>query len=428
MSGQVVVVTGGAHGFGQHVVAALAEAGARLVVTGRDDAALAALSRAAHSAGWALVTQAGDVQDQATATAVVDRAVETFGRVDVLVNNAGITGPIGPTWEVDSDDWWQAMEVNAHGSLLFIRAALPVMADQGAGTIVNIVSSAGLRRFPHLSAYSVSKAAVIKLGENLGRELATADTGVSVFSLHPGVLRDSGIARNLLRGDHTGRWLVKTAGWVREQIRTGRSVEAAVAAQAVVALCSGKFEASSGSYLEVDDVLARLTPETAQVPDQASTGARGTRHYHETELRFSDLDWQGHINNVSMVGYLQEAQIRLLDPDRRKIFQEADESFVVAAHNVDYLQPLQFREEPVVVETRIVDMGRSKIVLNSEVRDDQNIYARSSSTYVAYDTVARTVRPLTAHERREFARYTAKHSRNFLKKRYPDLYRKRVKA
>jgi NADP-dependent 3-hydroxy acid dehydrogenase YdfG len=160
----VAVVTGGAHGFGQHIVAALAEAGARLVVTGRDATALADLSRTAHSAGWAAVTQAGDVRDHATATAVIDRAVESYGRVDVLVNNAGTTGPIGPTWEVDSDDWWQAMEVNTRGSLLFIRAALPVMTDRGTGTIINIVSSAGWRRFPHLSAYSVSKAAVIKLG------------------------------------------------------------------------------------------------------------------------------------------------------------------------------------------------------------------------------------------------------------------------
>jgi acyl-CoA thioester hydrolase len=149
--------------------------------------------------------------------------------------------------------------------------------------------------------------------------------------------------------------------------------------------------------------LRGSAPETTRLTDRA--GVQGIRHCHETELRFSDLDWQGHINNVSMVGYLQEAQIRLLDPERRKIFQEADKSFVVAAHNVDYLRPLRFREEPVVVETRIVELSRSKIVLNSEILDEQHVYARSISTYVAYDMAARAVRPLTTAERREFARY-----------------------
>ncbi|WP_329056208.1 hypothetical protein OG738_21630 [Amycolatopsis sp. NBC_01488] len=119
--------------------------------------------------------------------------------------------------------------------------------------------------------------------------------------------------------------------------------------------------------------LRSSAPDTTRVTDRGRRA--GTRHRHETVLRFADLDWQGRTNNVSMVGNLQEAQIWLLDPDRRKIFQDADESFVGAANNVDYLRPLRFREEPITVEATIVELSRSKVLLGSDVVDDRYIYA-----------------------------------------------------
>ncbi len=145
--------------------------------------------------------------------------------------------------------------------------------------------------------------------------------------------------------------------------------------------------------------------EKAWLTTLADHGERQAAHCHAIRLRFSDLDWQGHINNVSTIEYLQEAQIRLLDPDCDKIFQEAEQSFVVAAHSVDYLHPIQFREHPLVVKTIVVELGRAKVVLNSQIVDDQEIYARSISTYVAYDTTVRAVRPLTTFEQSELASY-----------------------
>ena len=112
---------------------------------------------------------------------------DRLGPIDVLVNNAGIIGPIGPLWEVDADAWWTAMDVNLRGILICTPAgAARPWCSRRSGRIINITSQAGVHRWPLVSAYSVSKAAVTKLTENLAHE--TSRYGVSVFSVHPGLL------------------------------------------------------------------------------------------------------------------------------------------------------------------------------------------------------------------------------------------------
>jgi NAD(P)-dependent dehydrogenase (short-subunit alcohol dehydrogenase family) len=141
-------------------------------------------------ADTALVEAAGGTEaftvDVTDATAVASRTFERLGPIDLLINNAGIVGPIGPLWEVDADAWWATFDVNLRGTLLCSRVVLPAMVARQRGRIINITSQAGAHRWPLVSAYSVSKAAVIKFTENLAHE--TARHGVSVFSVHPGLL------------------------------------------------------------------------------------------------------------------------------------------------------------------------------------------------------------------------------------------------
>jgi len=116
----------------------------------------------------------------------VEAAVAEIGRVDILINSAGIVGPNKPLWEIDLAQWKQTFDVNVHGIFSTTKAVIPGMIDAGWGRIVNMASMAGKDGNPNLSNYSASKAAVIGLTKSLGKELAK--TGVIVNAIAPAVI------------------------------------------------------------------------------------------------------------------------------------------------------------------------------------------------------------------------------------------------
>ncbi|SES32580.1 Acyl transferase domain-containing protein [Lentzea xinjiangensis] len=256
MAGKTVLITGATGGLGRLFAETMASAGANLVLTGRNGAALAEVVESARLLGAEVVHDTADIMDEAGVASVVRRAVETFGSVDVLVNNAGVAGPVGPLWETDEDEWWRAMEVNLRGTLKVCRSVLPGMVERGAGRIVNIVSSAGRHRWPSASSYSVSKAAVIKVADNLGPELL--GTGVSVFSYHPGLV-DLGITKQAMDLGPTGdRWGDQMRDWLSEQRDQGRFASPERAAEMLVLLTSGTADALSGRYLTPEDDIESM--------------------------------------------------------------------------------------------------------------------------------------------------------------------------
>src|SRR5205823_4547626 len=186
LSGQVAIVTGGGRGLGRLLAETLATAGATVVVTARFDDQLAETVASIRQVGGEALALPADASDVGAVDTVVDEVERRFGRVDLLVNNAGLPGPIGPLWEVDPVAWWETFTVNVQGLFAFTRAVLPGMITRRRGRIVNIASNAGAFRWPLVSAYAVSKAAVIKFTENLAVE--TKDHGVKVFAVHPGLL------------------------------------------------------------------------------------------------------------------------------------------------------------------------------------------------------------------------------------------------
>ncbi|WP_434444136.1 SDR family NAD(P)-dependent oxidoreductase [Lentzea sp. E54] len=253
LTGLTVLLTGATGGLGRLFAESLSDAGANLVLTGRDQAALDELAGAVSGPSLALVA---DVTDRSALVNAVERAEQEFGAVDVLINNAGIGGPAGPLWEVDEDHWWDTMEVNLRGTMRACQAALPGMVERGRGRVVNIVSSAGKHRWPNVSGYSVSKAAAIKLGENLAPELA--GTGVSVFSYHPGLV-ELGLTRRQLEAAETGDSRIDgVAAWMADQRDGGRFTAPEVSAEMLVRLVAGEADELSGSYLTPEDDLSRL--------------------------------------------------------------------------------------------------------------------------------------------------------------------------
>jgi 3-oxoacyl-[acyl-carrier protein] reductase len=184
LSGQVVIITGAGRGIGRAVVTELAAAGARLVLVARTKTELA---HAVEEVGEDRATVvAGDVTDEATATAAVTRAQEWGGRLDAVVNNAG-TGWTGTIHEMPVDAWRRLMDVNVTGVFLFTKAALPVMLAQRRGHIVNIASGAGRLGMAGSAAYSASKFGVIGFTEAVGLEVR--GSGVKVSVVEPGAVQ-----------------------------------------------------------------------------------------------------------------------------------------------------------------------------------------------------------------------------------------------
>jgi NADP-dependent 3-hydroxy acid dehydrogenase YdfG len=176
MDGKVVAITGASSGIGEATAVLLAEAGARVVLGARRSDRLEALANRLDKAVW----RQTDVRRRADLTALVELARQEYGRLDVLVNNAGI-GPISPLDELRVDDWDQMIDVNFRGVLYGVAAALPVFREQGFGHVVNVVSTAGLKIVPTMSVYAATKNAVRTFSEGLRQE-AGPDLRVTVVS------------------------------------------------------------------------------------------------------------------------------------------------------------------------------------------------------------------------------------------------------
>jgi 2-dehydro-3-deoxy-L-rhamnonate dehydrogenase (NAD+) len=184
LEGRCAVVTGGAAGIGLATARRLADSGARVALWDRDSRALGA---AASALGEHAITHAVDVADAEAVARATDATVSAFGRIDVLVCSAGITGPNVTVWEYPVDEWRRVFDVNMHGVFHCNRAVVPHMRSNGYGRIVNLASVAGKEGNPNASAYSASKAAVIGFTKSLGKELAK--TNVRVNCVTPAAVR-----------------------------------------------------------------------------------------------------------------------------------------------------------------------------------------------------------------------------------------------
>lgn len=182
--GRHAVITGGAAGLGYAIAQRLIASGGRVTLWDRD---LPAGRHAAEQLGAGAAFVQVDVADETSVADAVQSTVRREGRVDALVNSAGITGPNTKLWDYPVDAWRQVMDVNLNGVFLCCRAVVPVMRQADYGRIVNIASVAGKDGNPNASAYSASKAAVMAITKSLGKELA--DTGVRVNCVTPAAVK-----------------------------------------------------------------------------------------------------------------------------------------------------------------------------------------------------------------------------------------------
>ena len=199
LAGQVVVITGGSRGLGFAMAQEFAARGARLVICARDENVLREAESKLRHAGGEVLAVPCDISDQNAAAQLIHRATERFGRVDVLVNNAG-TIQVGPIESQTREDFQAAMGTMFWGMVYTTLAVLPQMVERGGGRIVNIGSIGGKVAIPHLTPYSCAKFAAIGFSEALREELAK--NHIRVTTVVPGLVRTGSHANAIFKGDH----------------------------------------------------------------------------------------------------------------------------------------------------------------------------------------------------------------------------------
>jgi 3-oxoacyl-[acyl-carrier protein] reductase len=185
LDGRVAIVTGGSRGIGAAIASLLAEHGAAVVVSGRDAVRLQQAVQALEERGASVHGVVADAAKREDADRLVEAAKERYGRLDLLVNNAGITRD-GLLIRMKDDDWDRVMDVNLRGAFLMTRAAAKLMVRQRSGRIVNIASTAGAMGNPGQVNYSAAKAGLIGLTKATARELA--HWGILVNAVAPGLI------------------------------------------------------------------------------------------------------------------------------------------------------------------------------------------------------------------------------------------------
>jgi NADP-dependent 3-hydroxy acid dehydrogenase YdfG len=240
VANKVVLVTGASSGIGEAVARDLAAHGATVVIGARRVERLEALKTEIEAAGGTAMALGLDVTSRDSVQAFVDAARERFGRVDVIVNNAGVM-PLSPIAALKVDEWDQMIDVNIRGVLHGIAAALPVMEAQGHGQIVNIASTAGHQIIPTAAVYCATKHAVRVISEALRQE--TDKVRVTVVS--PGVTT-SELAETITHAE--------TAAFIDEYRKKALPAEAI--ARAV------RFAIAQPADVDVNEVLVRPTSTT----------------------------------------------------------------------------------------------------------------------------------------------------------------------
>ncbi len=248
--GKVVIVTGAGSGIGAATAKRFGGAGAQVVLNDRTRDPLEAV--AAGLDPGRVVLQTGDVSEQADAEALIAAAIDRFGRLDVLVNNAGVV-PTGPILEASVQDWRKVMAVDVDGVFFCTRAALPHLVQAG-GNIVNVSSVSGLGGDWNMSFYNAAKGAVSNFTRSLALELGAQ--GVRVNAVNPG-LTFTGLTQDIKRDQELMRRFA-------ERIPLGRGAEPEEVADVIAFLASDAARYVTGVNLPVDGGLTASNGQPKQ--------------------------------------------------------------------------------------------------------------------------------------------------------------------
>jgi NAD(P)-dependent dehydrogenase (short-subunit alcohol dehydrogenase family) len=250
LTNKVAVITGGARGIGRVIALACAQEGADIVLAARSLAALRETQAEIEALGRKALAVPTDITREESVRNLAEQALAHFGRVDILINNSGITGPTAPLWEVSLAEWQETFAVNTTGGFLCCRAFLPSMMAQRAGSIIFISSITGKRPLFGRAPYAASKLALVGLARTLAWE--TGPHGIRVNVISPGPVEGERVERVI-------RLQAEVEGISEEQSRRnftansplGRMVPPQNIAEAAVFLASDNAASITGEDMNV---------------------------------------------------------------------------------------------------------------------------------------------------------------------------------
>lgn len=243
---KVAIVTGGGGGIGGAICRRLAEEGGTIVVVDNNEALASKIQRDIEASGGQAVVMASDIADEYACQRLINDVVERYGRLDVLVNNAGINRR-GSISEISSADWHDSFAVNIHSMFYLCRTATPHMQRAGGGAIVNTASQWGLHPAPGHIAYNVTKAAVVSFSKSLARDLACHK--IRVNAVCPGEIHTPMLASGLEKKG-------KTVADLDQLVPFGRIGKPEEVAALVAFLSSEEAPFICGSMVEITGAQA----------------------------------------------------------------------------------------------------------------------------------------------------------------------------
>jgi NAD(P)-dependent dehydrogenase (short-subunit alcohol dehydrogenase family) len=257
--GKTAIVTGSGRGIGRAIAKAFASQGAVVAVVSRTEAQVAETCREIASLGGKAAAVAADVTDRAAVEHAVRRVEAELGPPDVLVNNAGSFGAVGPVVEADPDAWWHDVTVNILGPFLCTRAVLPGMLSRRRGRIINMTGGGMAGPLLYGSGYASSKAALQRFTETLDKELE--GSGVLAFSMGPGLVRTA-MTEGWLTTEEGRKWFGKQ---ISELFDTGQDVPPTRAAALAAEIASGRLDALHGRNFAVRDTPEALLADAERI-------------------------------------------------------------------------------------------------------------------------------------------------------------------
>lgn len=246
LENKVALITGAAGGMGSACARAYAQEGAALILVGLNEDGLQSVTDQVSVSGGQALVAAADVSDEALARAAVERGLQHFGQIDILVNAAGAQGPGAPVWEVDPLAWRTTIDVNLWGTFLMCRLVLPTMINRRYGRVINVSSGAGNNTMPFFSGYSASKAGVNHFTRTIAEELKPY--GITANAM--GVRGITPMWKDVLEAEKGG---ITTAS-IRTQVAEGMAPEVEENMPVFVFLACDEARHVTGQYIEANSL------------------------------------------------------------------------------------------------------------------------------------------------------------------------------
>ena len=252
---RVAIVTGGSSGLGRAIALALSKAGFNVAIAARSEQPLMETVQLIEQSGGHVLAIQADVANRQAVEQLAAEVETKAGPIDLLVNNAGSFRAFGLISEIDPEEWWCEIETNLRGPLLCSGVVLPRMIARRRGRIINMASAAGLQPFETVSAYCVSKTALIRFSESLAME--TRDQGIAVFAINPGTVRTP-MSDYVVQTQIVKQKAPMVQQWYQHLYQSGQDTPIDQVIRLVLFLASGQADSLSGCFLSVDDDVEEL--------------------------------------------------------------------------------------------------------------------------------------------------------------------------